>query len=53
MHQDRPVIGVGVELDDVSITITVQQLITCKERTTERGMGFNLDIHYVSYISTD
>lgn len=36
MHQDGLFIGVDVELDDVAITIAVQELITCDEREKRR-----------------
>lgn len=36
MHQDHLFICVNVELDDITFTITVQQLITCKVGDTEK-----------------
>lgn len=36
MHQDRLVIRVDVELDDIAVTTAVQELITCEETEEDR-----------------
>ena len=37
MHQDGLLVRVHVELDDITLAITVQKLITCTETQKERN----------------
>lgn len=52
MHQDGRFVGVHVELDDISLAVTVQQLITWeqreRDRTTSGLRNLQTRHHYVS-----